>query len=133
MTHRLRRRSLWLPLLALIWVGLALLLTMQSAQTPLVHLMRLTIARTELGATIGHAGLFGVVMLLVYFGLRTVLSRRLALLLALAITLLLGTGTEFYQIVLSSRDASLTDLLANWLGAFVIGFALLFGQGFRQG
>jgi hypothetical protein len=110
------------------WAAAALYLTTQPGSDPLVEWFNRTLAQTLVGATLGHAGLFASVTLVGYLGLRAWCSRSLALGLAMLTALAAGTGTEFYQLLVAGRDASLTDLLANWLGVFMVGFALVSGM-----
>ncbi|MBI5666826.1 MAG: VanZ family protein [Chloroflexi bacterium] len=114
-------------LVMLVWALFVLTLTTQTDRVPVVHLMIALIGRTELGATIGHAALFGLLTAIAYAALR--LPRRNALLLAMGLALALGTATEFYQQVVAGRTASLADLLANWLGVFVVAFGVVYWQG----
>jgi hypothetical protein len=111
-------------MLMLVWGLFALVLTTQSDRVPLVHLMTSTVGATEIGATLGHAGLFGILMLLVYVALAIRLPRLAALLLAMLVVGALGPLTEWSQSGLFGRDPSMTDLLADWLGIFMVGFAL---------
>jgi VanZ family protein len=50
-------------------------------------------------------------------------------LLAMMAALLLGTTTELFQWFVTDRTASLSDLLANWLGVFISGFMVSFARG----
>jgi hypothetical protein len=114
------------PIILLIWGLFALVLTTQTDQVPVVKLVGSTIGSTEVGATIGHAGLFGVLTLLCYLALAIFMQRHSALLLALVGVLLLATTTELFQTVVSGRSSSLSDLLANWLGIFIVSFAIAY-------
>lgn len=116
----------------LVWGIFALVLTTQSDRFPLVQLMAQTIASTELGDTIGHAGLFAVLTGILYFGLAQWLRRPNALAAAMLVTLVAGTGTEFYQSVVQGRHTTPTDLMANWLGVLVVGFVIAFNWSLRQ-
>lgn len=120
----------WRLLLAGWWSIFAVALTTQSHRVPLVGLMADTIGGTAGGAAFGHATLFGVMTAVLYLLLALWLPRRYALALALGAALLVGTGTEFFQILVADRDASLADLLANWLGVFVIAFMITFATTF---
>jgi VanZ family protein len=91
---------------------------------PLIQLMRATIASTEVGATIGHVGLFAILTAVGCLGVARWLPGLHGLLVVMLLALLLSTATELYQLVLADRDASLADLLANWLGVFVVGFGI---------
>lgn len=110
----------------LVWALFVVTLTTQTDSVPVVHVMIALIGRTELGATVGHASLFGLLTAVAYAALALRLPRRYALLLAMGLALTLGTATEFYQQVVAGRTASLADLLANWLGVFVVAFLVLF-------
>jgi VanZ family protein len=111
-------------LVLLAWGLFVVVLTTQTSRVPLVGLMTSTIGSTVLGATLGHAGLFGVLAGVGYLGLSLRLRRRYALLLAVVVSLLLGTITEFYQFTVAGRSPDLSDLLANWLGVFAVAFAI---------
>lgn len=110
----------------LVWALFVVTLTTQTDSVPVVHLMVALIGRTELGATIGHASLFGLLTVIGYAALSLKLPHRYALLLAMGLALTLGTATEFYQQVVDGRSSSLSDLLANWLGVFVAGFVVMY-------
>lgn len=114
------------PIILLIWGLFALVLTTQTDQIPVVALMVSTIGSTEIGATIGHAGLFGTLTLLCYLVLTTLMRRHTTLLLALAAMLITATVTELFQAVVSGRSSSLSDLLANWLGVFIVSFGIAY-------
>ncbi len=113
-------------IMLLIWVIFTLILTTQSDRIPLVHLMTSTIGSTDLGDSIGHAGLFGMLACLSYLALSRLLPMRHALLLAITLALATGTSTELFQLFVTDRATSLSDMLANWLGVFVVGFAVAF-------
>jgi hypothetical protein len=108
------------------WGLFALILTTQTDQVPIVNLVVSTVGSSEFGATIGHAGLFGILALLGYLALAAFIQQRTALLITLTIVLLFATGTEIYQTIVSGRDTSLSDLLANWLGVFMVSFAIAY-------
>jgi VanZ family protein len=111
-------------LVLLAWGMLAIILTTQSDRLPLVHLMTSTIGSTELGDAFGHAGLFGVLTFAVYMALAIRLKREWALPLAMVAVLVLGGVTEVSQFGVLHRAPSISDLLANILGVFVVGFAV---------
>ncbi len=111
-------------LVLLAWGILAIILTTQSDRLPLVHLMTSTIGSTELGDAFGHAGLFGVLTFVVYMVLAIRLKREWALPLAMGIVLALGGLTELSQFGVLHRAPSVSDLLANSLGVFVVGFTM---------
>ena len=108
----------------LAWGALAITLTTQSDRLPLVHLMSSTIGSTEFGDALGHAGLFGVLMFAVYMVMAIRLKREWALPLAMLVVLSLGGLTELAQFGVFQRAPSISDLLANSLGVFVVGFAM---------
>ena len=111
-------------LMLLVWGALALALTMLPNSVPLVGRVSRSLGGTAIGAAFGHAGLFGGVVLMLYLVLRLRLSQAWAVLLAVGAALVVSTGTEGYQVLLADRDASLSDLMANWLGVFVMGFGI---------
>ena len=119
-------------LILVIWSVFAIVLTTQSDRVPLVRLMTRTIGSTDAGAAVGHAGLFGVLTFAVYMVLAMRLKREWALLFAVGVTLILGLLTELAQIGVLSRVASLSDLLANALGIFVVGFTVSYGLMLRS-
>ncbi|MBA3874846.1 MAG: VanZ family protein [Anaerolineae bacterium] len=106
------------------WGLLAIILTTQSDRLPLVHLMTSTIGSTDLGDALGHAGLFGVLTFAVYMVMAIRLKREWALPLAMFVVLSLGGLTELSQFGVLNRAPSVSDLLANSLGVFVVGFAM---------
>ena len=108
----------------LAWGVLAIILTTQSDRLPLVHLMTSTIGSTELGDAFGHAGLFGVLTFAVYMVMTIKLKREWALPLAMFAVLSLGGITELSQFGVLHRAPSISDLLANSLGVFVVGFMM---------
>lgn len=112
----------------LVWALFVVIMTTQTDSVPLVHAMIAIFGRTEFGATVGHAGLFGLLTLAGYAALARRMPRRHALLMAMGLALTLGTATEFYQQVVDGRSSSLSDLLANWLGVFVAGFAVMYAM-----
>jgi hypothetical protein len=111
------------------WAALAVFVTTQPGSTPLVQFLNRTLAQSSLGGAIGHGGLFAMLTGISYLGWRGWCSRPLALGLAMLGALLAGTGTEFYQFMVDGRNATLIDLLANWLGVFMVGFGLVCGMG----
>lgn len=127
MKNLLRVSISWRALVMLAWALFAVTLTTQSDDVPVVHLVIGLIGKTELGATAGHAGLFGLLALVIYAALAARLPGRLALPPAVGLALALGTITEFYQTLVAGRTASLSDLLANWLGVFVVAFVIAYG------
>jgi VanZ family protein len=86
---------------------------------------------TTLTATLGHGALFAILTAVSYMALTGFLPRLYALLAAITLALTAGTLTELSQILLVDRDASLSDLLANWLGVFVVAFSIAFVRLYR--
>lgn len=109
-----------------VWAVFAVILTTQTDRVPVVHLMIATIGSTDIGDAIGHAGLFGTLAFVCYAAFASRLPRRRALPMAMLLALAAGTATELYQLDVTGRSSSLSDLLANYLGIFVVGFAVLF-------
>jgi VanZ family protein len=108
------------------WAVFAVILTTQTDRVPVVRLMVVTIGSTAIGDALGHAGLFGTLAFVCYAALVIRLPQRRALPLAMLLALAAGTATECYQLGVAGRSSSLSDLLANWLGIFIVGFAVLF-------
>lgn len=119
---KLPSRFLWLAMAA--WGTLVLLLTTLPGDTRLIRTLSGLLGGTELSGAVGHMGLFLLLTALVWVALRQWLRARTALLVTMAFALLLGMSTELFQWFVAGRDASLADLLANWLGVFVAGFAV---------
>jgi hypothetical protein len=118
--------------LLLAWGTFVVMMTTQSDQVSFVHLVIGIFGNSGFTSTIGHAGLFAILTSALYIVLAQQLTSTHALWLAMLIILLLATGTELSQIGVSGRDASLADLLANWLGVFMIGFLITsFSQNLR--
>lgn len=111
-------------LLVIFWVAVILLLTLLPGTSPVMRRLTRFFATETMGA-IGHAALFGSFTLVAYFGLSRYMRRRWALLLVMAAGLAIGTGTELYQMHLAWRAATMTDLLANYLGVFSVAFLIL--------
>jgi VanZ family protein len=123
----MRTRFGFVPLRLLVllaWGTLAIILTTQSDRLPLVHLMTSTIGSTEFGDAFGHAGLFGVLTFALYMALAIRFKREWALPVAMTVVLALGGITEISQFGVLHRAPSISDLLANSLGVFVVGFAI---------
>ncbi len=112
-------------MVVLVWGVFALILTTQSDRVPLVHLMTTTIGSTEFGDAFGHAGLFATLCLLLVVALSWRLPPYRALIVAMTIALAAGTSTELYQFLVADRGPSLSDLMANYLGIFVVAFVVL--------
>lgn len=106
------------------WGIFALILTTQSDRVPLIRFMTRTIGSTDVGDAFGHAGLFGVLTFALYMVMSIKLKHEWALPAAMSTALFFGLATELAQIGVISRVASLSDLLANTLGIFVVGFFL---------
>jgi VanZ family protein len=114
------------------WGTLAIVLTTQSDHLPIVHLMTSTLGSTEFGDAFGHAGLFGVLTFAVYIAMAIWLKREWALPLAMILVLSLGGLTELSQFGVLHRTPSISDLLANALGVFVVGFLMSYGSILRS-
>ena len=114
------------------WGVLAIILTTQSDRLPIVHLMTSTIGSTEFGDALGHAGLFGVLTFAVYMVMAIWLKREWALPLAMLLVLSLGGFTELSQFGVFHRSPSISDLLANSLGVFVVGFLVSYWSVLRS-
>lgn len=105
----------------LAWAFFVVFMTLAPNGTPLVVALRTFIGGTALSDAAGHAGLFALLSAGVYVAARRWLPWRLALVCAVTAALFLGTATELGQALAVNRTASLVDLLANWLGVFVVG------------
>jgi VanZ family protein len=80
----------------------------------------------DVGDAIGHASLFGLLTLLLYWALRLRLRFALAFWLAVGIVLAISTMTELSQHFSPERTVSLSDLLANWVGVLAIATLISF-------
>lgn len=116
----------WRLLVLVIWGVFAIYLTTQSAGNPLIDFMASTIGSTEAGDLIGHAGLFAVLTAVGYLALSLKLKPRQAIVIAMVVTLAIGIITEIAQGNAIGRTVSAADLLANWLGTFVVGFCVAY-------
>lgn len=114
------------------WGVLAIILTTQSDRLPIVHFMTSTLGSTEFGDAFGHAGLFGVLTFAVYMVMAIRLKREWALPLAMLLVLSLGGLTELSQFGVLHRTPSISDLLANSLGVFVVGFLMSYWSVLRS-
>ena len=114
------------------WGVLAIILTTQSDRLPIVHFMTSTLGSTEFGDAFGHAGLFGVLTFAVYMVMAIRLKREWALPLAMLLVLSLGGLTELSQFGVLHRTPSISDLLANSLGVFVVGFSMSYWSVLRS-
>jgi glycopeptide antibiotics resistance protein len=123
------RRLGWLPwrwLLVLLSAGVVVALTTTPRRVGVMRFIETTVGGSQALETIGHGALFALLTLVSYVALRRRLRFRLAFAAALLLGLLLGTITELSQQFTPGRTASLSDLLANWLGAFVVATAISF-------
>lgn len=120
-------------IIALVWGGFVLLLTLLPGYTPLVSKLMTAIGGTETAQAFGHIGLFSSLTLVLWSALRTWLASHMALLGAMGTALLIGTTTELTQWYIPYRGATLVDLFANWLGTFMVGFAIAYGLYLRYG
>ena len=116
----MRQSHLVFPLLFIAgWAGLVILLTTSPGWNPIIRrVTRLTHGYAPAEA-LGHLLLFGILGLLVYAMLRRWWSYHVALPVMVLGTLFLGTLTEGLQYFTPGRAATLSDLLANWLGVFM--------------
>ena len=96
-------------------------MTTQSECMVVVKVMSAIFGRGELIQVVGHIGLFGILTGTSYGVLRLRLAKHRALILSMLICLLIGTITEVSQLFVADRSFASTDLLANWLGTFIIG------------
>ncbi len=110
----------------LVWGVMVLLLTTLPGYVPPVSVLSSWFGGTELTGVVGHLGLFALLTGLLWLALRQWFNARWSLVLAMAAALLLGTTTELFQWFVAGRYASLSDLLANWLGVFISGFLVSF-------
>lgn len=106
------------------WGVFVLALTMLPRSIPVVYRLSDALGGTNATDTFGHLALFASLTAVLWFASLHWMPSHYGLLLAMGITLMVGTGTEFYQWFMSSRSADIEDLMANWLGAFVVGFAV---------
>lgn len=110
------------------WGLFVLLLTTLPGTTPLVHDLSAWIGDSEDSGMVGHMGLFAILTLLTWRVLARQFDARRAILLAMILALLLGTTTEFLQWFVFARNASFSDLVANWFGVFIVGFIILYAH-----
>lgn len=65
---------------------------------------------------------------LIWRALHVFRRTQTALLIAMLVALILGTMPEFSQGYVAYRAMTLSDLLANWLGVFIVGFAVSYAS-----
>lgn len=124
------KHHVWRPFALVRWLSMGLwglivlALTTLPGESPLVQTLTWMIGGTEFSSVMGHTALFLLLTVLLYLALRQWVSPRRALLVAVLFALMFGTTTELFQWFVVGRDSTLTDLLANWLGAFVAGFMI---------
>ena len=127
----MKRNALFSPILwmgMLVWWVFVLLLTVLPGHAPLVRVLAGAIGGTEISSVAGHTALFIILTLLSWRALSQWFGVRQALMLAMLFALLLGTSTELLQWFVSDRSMTLSDLLGNWLGVFIAGFAISFSR-----
>ncbi len=101
-----------------------LLLTTLPGSVPFIRRLFVWMGYFYLGDKLGHAGLFALLVAVGYVALLGWVSPPRALLIATLCALLMGTATEAYQMFVAERASTLGDLIANWLGALLMQFAL---------
>lgn len=116
----------WIGLI--VWGGFVVLLTTLPGWIPLVYIPAQFVGNTVFSSLIGHAFLFGTLTLLMWHTLNQWLEAPIALGVTMFFSLSLGTSTEIFQWFVSTRNASIDDLFANYLGAFVVGFGISYIQ-----
>lgn len=123
----LLRHKNHLRIIALLVFGtFTIILTTQPTQLPLIYYTKALTGGTAFGAAVGHAGLFAVLTAVTYFTFALRLPLKAAIAWSMGIVLLCGTMTELFQLTVPSRGYDLADLLANWLGVFMIGFVVVY-------
>ena len=115
-------------MIVLAWGLLVVLLTTLPGDLPVMRALFSVTRRIRFSDTIGHAALFGISTALIWQLLHRWLRPHHALLLAMATVLAVGASTEVYQWYVASRSASMSDMLANWLGVFIVGFVISYRQ-----
>lgn len=116
----MRRRYVKITLFV-IWSLFVLIMTTQSERMVVVEVMSAIFGRGELIQVVGHIGLFSILTGASYGVFKSRLGKHRALILSMPICLLIGTITEVSQLFVADRSFASTDLLANWLGTFIIG------------
>ena len=112
----------WLGVI--VWGVFVLMMTTLPGWIPIVFVPATVIGTTSIMSTIGHGMLFGILTLLLWRTLNQWLESPIALGISMFVVLCLAASTETFQWFVSTRNASLDDLLANFLGVFVFGFAI---------
>lgn len=110
----------WRWLLLTICAVIVVALTTMPRNTIVVRAVEIVLNHSEVGETAGHAALFALLTAVIYLALRHRFAFALAFGIALTIGLTAGLITEMSQASTPGRTASLSDLLANWLGVFVV-------------
>lgn len=121
-----RMDQLW-GVLLLVWGAVVLLLTTLPGDVPLMRTIFDYLQHIRFGDVIGHVALFALLTGLVWAALAVWMRGHVALLPAMILTWAAGTVTEAYQYFLFTRNADISDLLANWLGVFIVGFVISYG------
>jgi VanZ family protein len=115
-----------LPIHALVLlavVGVVAALTTLPAGVPIISFFKhLTVINGHPNANdaLGHAGLYGTVTAAAYWALRGRIGFTRAFWIALVVALCMGLTTELLQHFSPGRDAQLSDLLGDWLGAMTV-------------
>lgn len=108
----------------LFWLTVVLALTMLPGRGGIMREIALIFGRSDLHGAIGHMLLMASLVLVLFIGLGRVIQPKYALLLSVSAAFLIGTSTEIYQSGVYGRASTLTDLLANWVGTFSLGYLL---------
>ena len=109
---------------AVVFLGIVVLLTVLPGRTPGVRTLFRWTDSVYLGDKFGHLALFGLLVIVAYGGLRTVMPRFPALIWASGGTFMLGIATELAQLLVRSRSSDWRDLIADWLGVLVAAVAI---------
>lgn len=112
----------------LFWLAIVLALTMLPGRGGIMYHIALFFGQSDLHGAIGHMGLMASLVLVLFFGLGRVMPAKYALFLSVTAVFLIGTATEIYQSGVYGRASTLTDLLANWVGTFSVGYVLSLWQ-----
>ncbi|GAB5494417.1 MAG: hypothetical protein Phog2KO_46320 [Phototrophicaceae bacterium] len=125
------RRSMTFTVISLgmlFWLGLVLALTMLPGRGGLMRQIALFFGQSDLHGAIGHMALMASLVFVLFIGLVRIIPYKYALLLSVTAVFVIGTSTEIYQSGVYGRASTLTDLLANWVGAFSVGYMLSLWQ-----
>ncbi len=64
-----------------------------------------------------HTGIYAVLAFLIFLSLKANGVRRYVFLLSIVITTIYGISDEFHQLYVPGREASISDILADFIGA----------------